>query len=47
MGIGCPTTMGIQLHGPLNFFLLAGGDIFPYRLRDALDGFGTYLQTGE
>ena len=37
----------IQLHGPLNLFLLAGGDIFTNRLCRSLHGFGGHLQIGE
>lgn len=37
----------IQLHGPLDFCLLARGDIFPDSLRRALHGLGGHLQIGQ
>ena len=37
----------IQLHGSLDFLLLARGDIFSNGLRCALYGFGGHLQIGK
>jgi hypothetical protein len=37
----------IQLHGPLDLLLLAGGDILPDGFRRPLHGLGGHLQVGE
>ena len=37
----------VQLHGPLDLGLLAGGDVFPDGLRRALHGLGGHLQVGQ